>query len=91
MIIGLGPLPTKPSVPFRSQDQIKNTATSIEVSWNNASNEILTVSKYTLHMDDGFGVNFNPVFEGFETSYTITGLTSGVSYSFYLTTTNFNG
>jgi hypothetical protein len=42
-------------------------------------------------MDDGFGVDFNPVFEGFETSYTATGLTSGVSYSFYLTYTNFNG
>jgi len=46
---------------------------------------------YTLYMDDVFGVDFNPVFEGFETSYTATGLTSGVSYSFYLTYTNFNG
>jgi hypothetical protein len=42
-------------------------------------------------MDDGYGVTFTPVYEGQFTHYTADKLQPGISYSFYVTATNFNG
>lgn len=40
-----------------------NSATSILIAWTRLSTQTLAVTKYTLYVDDGFGVTFTKVFE----------------------------
>jgi len=49
------------------------------------------VTTYALYVDDGFGVTFTKVFEYDYTEFLVKNLTAGISYSFYVTASNFNG
>ena len=91
LIVGLGSLPSQPLAPYKSLDESLSSSTSIMIEWDDLDNQDLPLIKYTLYMDDGFGVTFNPVFESDETSFYVEGLTPGIYYTFYLTATNFNG
>jgi len=53
--------------------------------------ETLEIFKYSLYVDDGFGVKFTKVYEG-QTSYAVVhNLQPSVAYTFYVTASNFNG
>ncbi len=67
LIIGLGSLPSQPLAPYKSSDESLSSSTSIMIQWADLVNQDLPLIKYTLYMDDGFGVTFKPVFESDET------------------------
>ena len=87
--VGLGPLPNTPSNFVRATTG--NTETSIAVSWSENTGEALSISYYVLYMDNGSVLEPTEVYRGSQTSYTVTGLTAGQSYSFNVTAANLNG
>lgn len=89
LTVGLGPLPTKPT--GLSRASIGNNITTIAIDWDDLTTEILEVTYYSLYVDDGQGVIFNKAYKGSLPNAVVSGLTSGVEYSFYVTATNFNG
>lgn len=91
MLVGLGPKPSKPSAPYKSLNVTSSSNTSIKLVWTALTQQTLKVDFMTLYMDDGFGVTFRKVFSGDATEFTVFNLTSGISYSYYVTATNFNG
>lgn len=91
LMVGLGPKPSKPVAPSKSLDEESNSPTSIKMEWSELLSQSLTVTAYTLYMDDGFGVTFTPVYQGQFTEFDVEDLTPGIMYSFYVTATNFNG
>lgn len=91
LMVGLGPLPSKPVSPIKSLDEESSSATSIKLEWFTLISQTLTVQHYTLYMDDGYGVTFTKVFEGDQTYFYVESLTPAITYSFYVTATNFNG
>jgi hypothetical protein len=64
LIVGLGPKPSQPLAPSKSLIEASNSPTSIMMEWDALLSETLTVTQYTLYMDDGYGVTFTPVYEG---------------------------
>lgn len=91
LMVGLGPKPCKPAAPIKSIDVSSSSDTSVKLVWNALSYQTLKVDFMTLYMDDGLGVNFRKVFSGDSSEFTVSNLTSGVVYSYYITATNFNG
>ena len=51
----------------------------------------MPVKHYTLYVDDGFGVNFTPIHQCDCHEHLVEGLTPGISYSFKIVASNFNG
>jgi hypothetical protein len=51
LMVGLGALPSAPNNPARSEEG--NSATSIGLTWDSLSGEMLEVTAYSLYMDDG--------------------------------------
>ncbi len=91
--IGLGSLPGKPSAPL--VDLTKQTMSSVYVYWNALTGQDLTVLGYRLYMSqDGQGNN-QLIYDGSQNADTrainVTGLTTGSSYTFFITAINFNG
>ena len=68
---------------------------SITLSWSISLDKQLPVIGYQLQMDDGYGGDFQTIYNGYNfpnvRQYTATGLTRGLEYRFQLMALNFNG
>ena len=65
-------MPIQALAPTRSSAGNKETAISLE--WSELSEQTIDILKYSLYVDDGFGVTFKKVMEEKRTQYTIEGL-----------------
>lgn len=70
-------------------------STSITLEWGISSDKELPVIGYQLEIDDGYGGDFEVLYNGYNfpnvRQYTATGLTRGLEYKFQLKALNFNG
>jgi hypothetical protein len=69
--VGLGALPSSPNAPYKLITDEFNSASSIMIAWSRLLDQTLTVSYYTLYVDDGFGVTFRKVYQNDNTEYLV--------------------
>jgi hypothetical protein len=90
--IAFGDVPPQPTA--IDANDCTTTRSTIHVSWDPVSAP-LSVTGYILNMDDGRLGEYSQVYVGTNrpdlTEYTVTGLTTGLSYRFTLQAINYNG
>jgi titin len=90
--IAFGDVPPQPTA--IDANDCTTTRSTIHVSWDPVSAP-LSVTGYILNMDDGRLGEYSQVYVGTNrpdlTEYTVTGLTTGLSYKFTLQAINYNG
>lgn len=91
--VSLGPLPSTPSNFVRSSTG--NSETSIGLSWDKITGDTLPIISYVLYIygDNYTYIGNDPtgIYCGTKTSYVVTGLNPGSTYSFYISAVNYNG
>jgi hypothetical protein len=91
-VIAFGDVPPQPATIVASE--CKTSETSIYVKWTPVTTS-WSVSGYVLNMDDGKLGDYSPVYIGTNrddiTAYTVSGLTTGLSYRFTVQAVNLNG
>lgn len=91
-VIAFGDVPPQPDAILASA--CKTSETTIYVKWTQVTSS-WSVSGYVLNMDDGKLGDYSPVYIGTSrddiTEYTVSGLTTGLSYRFTVQAVNLNG
>lgn len=92
--VAIGRRPTTPN-PVRKVEQL-STLTTIVVEWDEvAAIDSIITKGYILYMDDGREGALRVVYDGSDIFYTLTysvsGLTTGLPYKFYIVAVNLNG
>ena len=91
VVAGVSDFPDQPTtLSVSSIDSV-----SITLSWSISLDKQLPVIGYQLQMDDGYGDDFQTIYNEYNLTnvrqYTATGLTRGLEYRFQLMALNFNG
>ncbi len=88
----IAPLPSQPLAP--TKDQAYSTKSSIKVNWVQSTEQEPAIG-YKVYMKGQFDLVESLIYDGSSMpsifTFTKTGLTTGVAYSFYLSVVNFNG
>ena len=95
VVVGVADLPSQPSAPTRSTGTSKSSITVLWSSVSDTQSTAGTITGYYLYMDDGNNGDFSVVYNGAglpsTLTSTITGLTTGLPYRFYVTAVNYIG
>jgi hypothetical protein len=72
LTVGLVELPSQLTAPIKASEG--NSETSISLEWSELSGQTLEVLKYSLYVDDGFGVSFTKVMDEKQAQFTVNNL-----------------
>ncbi len=83
---GVSSFPAQPDAPTKNEDESGETYITLE--WNSSPDTELPVIGYVVNMDDGYGGDYSVIYNGKNypnvLKYTVTGLTTGLSFRFNL-------